>query len=135
MTKRVFTSEMMATLRDLAAKGVACSVIGEAMGITAISVFRCCRKEGIDVARYTDAEAEHQRERRRAWDATKRDNRRDRRRAERKTIARAVIPMDTSPTSPVYRRRIIGIAGEMTKSQLRAELAQAVRNTAAMPVE
>lgn len=65
----------------------------------------------------------------RARDREKKRRRRERKRADR---AGAVLSTRTgSKTSKAYRQIMFGVAPEKSKAELRAELAQAVRNTAA----
>ena len=66
-------------------------------------------------------------ERRRARDRAKSK----RRKAERRAAKLVASPLHAaSKTDPVMRRRLHGVAPEMTKSQLRDVIAQAFRNTA-----
>jgi hypothetical protein len=53
---------------------------------------------------------------------------------EKKRAAKAASLAGTNfkKTSPEYRRQMFGVVPEKSKSELRAEIAQAVRNTQAM---
>lgn len=66
-------------------------------------------------------------ENRRARDRIKRRKWRAARKAEKMA---ALVKTDCSKTSAAYRQIRFGIAPEMTKGEMRAMLAEAVRNTA-----
>lgn len=65
---------------------------------------------------------------------------RDRAKSKRRKAARRAAKIAASPliaaskTDPVTRRRLHGAAPEMTKNEMRADLALAVRNTAEMAI-
>lgn len=65
---------------------------------------------------------------------------RDRAKSKRRKAARRAAKIAASPlitaskTDPVTRRRLHGPAPEMTKNEMRADLALAVRNTAEMAI-
>lgn len=140
MSVSVWNSENLERLRDLAAARMPAALIGEALGLTALTVWRRCVKDSIDAVRLTPEEERVLRARRDAAERRRNKRRSARRSAQRMAAREAKTPCIVvgpfvSPTSASYRRNMFERAPEMTKSQLRAELAQAVRNTAAMPVE
>jgi hypothetical protein len=65
---------------------------------------------------------------------------RDRAKSKRRKAARRAAKIAASPllavskTDPVTRRRLYGPVPEMTKNEMRAEIARAVRNTAGMAI-
>jgi hypothetical protein len=65
-----------------------------------------------------------------------RDRAKSRKRKEQRRAAKiAASPLQAvSKTDPVTRRRLHGPAPEMTKNEMRADLARAVRNTAGMAI-
>lgn len=57
------------------------------------------------------------------------------RKAQRRAAKIAAAPLQAaSKTDPLTRRRLHGPAPEMTKNEMRADLAQAVRNTAGLTI-
>lgn len=80
------------------------------------------------MTRKRSPETPAQKLKRRARENVRRKRKRDRLRAERL----AANPAKGSRTSAVYRKITFGVAPQMTKSELRNVLAEAVRNTAAM---
>lgn len=131
MNRHVWNEQKVSWLRRLAAKGLACSEIGEIMGMPGMAIRRKCVKEGIEAVRLTQQEADAL-----AVLAAQADERRNKRRRQtRKPAPRAAFSPLASPTSAAYRRQMYERIPEMTKSQARAMCAEAFRNTAAMPVE
>lgn len=134
MVDRVWNDELVDRLRRLAAKGLACSEIGEIMGMPGRAIRRKCVKEGIPNVKCTAAEAEELARLKEAAEERRRQRKRAARRAA-KPAGAEFKPQGISPTSALYRRTYFPPIPEMSKSQARAMLAEAVRNTAAMPVE
>ena len=82
------------------------------------------------MTRTRSPETPEQKRKRRARENARKKRKRDAKRAERL----AANPARGSKTSAAYRQIRFGIVPEMTKSELRAVLTQAVINTAAMGV-
>lgn len=137
MTGRFWNEENTARLRELAASGMPVSEIGGLLGAGVLSVTGKCGSLGIPFVRRSPAEEVEYREQKRATERNrmrfKRARRRERAQAEQAVSPRAAAPRRLERESFAFRRA--APVAQLTKSQLRAELAQAVRNTAAMPVE
>lgn len=120
-----WTDERRAQLRSLAAAGFAASEIAALIGASKLSVMACCARRNIDVVLHTEAELEAMRVK-----ARLREKRRDdKKRATRLPAIRITVATGTSRTAPIYRNQLPRVR-EMSKNELRADLARAVRNTA-----
>jgi hypothetical protein len=130
--KPVWNDQNLAEVRRLAAAGLACSEIGEKIGMSGKAVRRKCLKEGIEAKRLTEAEAMRLRVLQLAADERRNERKKRRRAAEKGSRS---LQIKISRTSALYRRTMFKPIPEMTKAEARAMFAEAVRNTAAMPVE
>lgn len=120
-------------LVELAASRLAASEIAAVLLTSRQSVVTACSQRGIDLVLDTPAELEEKRAKIRAYEKIKLERKRAARRASEipaRPRKPSTIP-GTSQSSVVYRNQLPRI-GEMTKNELRAMLAQAVRNTAEM---
>jgi hypothetical protein len=141
MRKSFWTDERRAELRRLAVSGMYASDIAIDLKTTHREVLRHCTRHQIDVLRFTpeqqarlDALASVRETRRRAKDvdANKRRKIEERLAAmERSGHSAASVRAAASPSSVGYRAHLPPMP-EMSKTQLRAMLAEAVRNTAQM---
>lgn len=118
-----WTPKAITQLRDLAATGEYASVIASIMGRSHLSLLVMSTKLGIAINRYTPEEQT-------ALDASYygREHRKQARRKAKKQKAFTPSVAQFSKTSSFYRKQLPNIA-EMTKTELRAMLTQAVRNT------
>jgi hypothetical protein len=120
-----WTDERMARVATLAVAGYYGSQIGADIGCSLHSVLTICGREGIPVKRYTPEEQAY-------FDAKARQ-RELRKQAKRRkspvTESAFVFSPGTSKTSAIYRNQFPKLP-EMSKTALRAMLADAVRNTA-----
>lgn len=121
-------------LRDLAATGTYASEIAAIIGTSHASVVATARQNGIPVNRYTPEEEFEMAQRRRA----KQQRKNARRRGEAVptpsknapiVVFNPLLAAGRSKTSAAYRNCLPRI-GERSKSELRAMIADAVRNTA-----
>lgn len=129
-SREFWTVDRRNQLRELAATGAAASDIASALGVSKLSILNCCKRRGITVTARTEAEAqmattlarEANRRKQAKWKASQK--------AKPATAALTVRAVPgTSKTSVIYRNQLPPLP-EMTKNELRAMLAQAVRNTA-----
>lgn len=128
--KSRWNKETLDELRAMAATGLAVSEICERLDISVESVVGAGYSHGIKINRHTAAEREEIRARTRVRDKVKKQNKRLR---EVEARHKAVGLPAVSRTSPAYRNQLPGI-GDRTKTELRAMLAEAARNTAEMSV-
>jgi len=137
MTSHFWNEENTARLRVLASAGTPASAIASELGTTALSVTGKCGYLGIPVVKRSPAEEAEYRDQKRATERNrmrfKRARRRERAQESQKAVVPSAAPRRLERESFAFRRA--PQVAQLTKSQLRAELAQAVRNTAAMPVE
>lgn len=134
-----WTDEKRKALSDLAATGMIAADIGAAIGATQASVITFAGRHGISVVKYSpeqqavyDGRARAREELRNARKVAASHQKKVSERAtamERASFTPLAVQAATSKTSRAYRLALPPI-GEMTKSQLRAMLTQAVRNTA-----
>jgi hypothetical protein len=120
-----WTDERIARVTTLAAAGSYGSDIGADIGCSLHSVLTICGKQGIPVNRYTPEEQRYFDKKTQEREARKNAKRRK----KPATEARFVFLPGTSKTSPIYRNQFPKLP-EMSRAQLRAMLADAVRNTA-----
>lgn len=122
MNRHFWTDEKRSELRRLASLGMPASEIGIILGATKPSIITTAGRANIDLVLHTEAEI-----------AVMKANRvgRQKRRKKKAKKAAVVIIGDrvVSKTSSFYRK-LMPTVPEMTKNELRAMLAQAVRNTA-----
>jgi len=135
MTGREFwTVARVADLKARAAANRSASEIADELGVSAASVMGKALALGIRVRCYTVQQAvefeERASERARLRDRAKKAGKR---KAKRSHASNPAAPLTMSRTSPEYRSRLPA-APDMTPSERRAFLAEAVRNTAAMRV-
>ncbi|QUS39532.1 hypothetical protein RPMA_12320 [Tardiphaga alba] len=116
----------------MAATGMAVSQICDRLNLTVESIVGAASSHGIKIARHTAAEQEEIRARLRANGTIKKRKQRQKHKTVDETRLAAGLPA-ASKTSPAYRNQLPGI-GERTKTELRAMLAEAARNTAEMSV-
>lgn len=133
--------ERIDRVRELAATGMHAGDIGKDIGRTQLSVIQYCARHRIDVVRYSPEQQEMYDRRKRDYEA-KRNAKKVAANAKKKLEAR-LAAMARSGHSEVTvkaaaaqtsqgRRAHLPPAPNMTKSELRAMLTQAVRNTAEM---
>ena len=127
---KTWTDKDFDRLKELAATGMFASAIAKELSTSHASIGTRAGRHGITVEKYTPAEKHAMSDRR----AAKLKRKYAARRARRKAAARAGVPAVVidpcaSRTSPIYRNRLPRIP-QMSKSELRAMLTQAVRNTA-----
>lgn len=125
-----WTDEQIDVLRALSAKGMTASEIGAEIGATKHSVITAAFHHQIQVILHTDAEIYAMKQRQRIREKRKNDKRKALTKPKPKPIMISVEP-DVSRTSSFFRKQLPKIP-EMTKNELRAMLADAVRNTAEM---
>ncbi len=136
-----WTPELAERARELAATGMHAGDIAKEIGRTQISVIQYCARHGIEVVRYS-AEQQAMYDRRLRDSEDKRNARKRARNAKNKLEARlaamarsghneVTVNAAASPTSVGFRAHL-PLQREMTKTELREMLAQAVRNTAEM---
>jgi hypothetical protein len=117
--------EKIEALERMALAGLNAAAIAKQLGTTQHSVITKAGALNIAVIKYTP-------EQQAMYDANKRE--RERRKQQRKRAKRALaagerfIEPGTSRTSPIFRNSLPRLP-EMSKSELRAMLAEAVRNT------
>ena len=122
-------------LREMAAAGEYASAIAAKLGTSRASILTMAGRNGVEVLRYTPEEQDEMDRRRRESDRRKLERRRGRKR-ERTAAQRGstiIIDPTASRTSAAYRSRLAPLP-EMTKNELRAMLAQAIRNTAEISI-
>jgi len=129
--RKTFWNEVtIGRMRELAANGLAQSEVAAALGVSVNSVIAAAASHGVTITRHTVTErAEHQ-DRERARDKRKKLNKRLK---ELTATHKAAGLPPVTKTSAAYRNQLPGI-GERTKTELRAMLTEAVRNTAEMSV-
>lgn len=137
MAGRFWNEENTARLRVLASARTPASLIASELGATALSVIGKCVQLGIPIVKRSPTEEVEYGEQKRATERNrmrfKRARRREKAQAEQAVSSPATAPRRVERAAFSFRRS--APVAQLTKSQLRAELAQAVRNTAAMPVE
>ncbi len=126
----IWNAETIAEMRRLAATGAVVSEVAAALGRTKNSVIAAAASHGIIVARHTADEAAAMKEREQNRDKRKKLNKRLR---EITATHKAAGLPPVTKTSAAYRNQLPGI-GNRTKTELRAMLAEAARNTAEMSV-
>lgn len=121
-----WTDEWRAQLRRLAASGLAASEIGNLVGASKPSVMAVAIRNGIPLILHTEAELADMRALARL--------REKRKRIKRRSGSGLSISVDpgTTKTSPVYRNQLPRLPDGLSKNELRAMIAEAVRNTAEM---
>ncbi len=127
--KSIWTPERVIELNMLAGQQKPAAVIAAQLGTTAHSVLQKAQRLGISVIRYTEEEAAEYQARARERDRTKK---RRRKTSEPAAVA-ASKPVGTGNWAQPYRR-LLAPGPELSLSERRNMLTEAVRNTAAMGV-
>lgn len=136
-----WTDEKRARVVELAASGMIAADIGAHLGTSQSSIITYCGRNKIDLVKYSpeqQAVYDQRAKDREALRQARKVNRNHAKKVAERVAAMArgdftalAVKAATSKTSKAYRLALPPI-GNMTKSQLRAMLAEAVRNTAGL---
>ena len=131
MARKTFWNvETIGRMRKLAADGAAHSEVAAALGTSINSVIAAAAAHGVTIKRHTTSESAEFKARECDRDKRKKVNKRLR---EITALHKAAGLPAVTKTSAAYRNQLPGI-GDRSKTELRAMLAEAARNTAEMSV-
>lgn len=129
-----WNDEKRSRVMELAATGMVAEDIGAALGTTEASILTYCGRHQIPLFKYSPERQavydQRLRDRNAKKDAKKVAANQAKKIAQRKAFMAGIgLSPDTNKTSPVYRNTLPKLP-EMSKSELRSMLTEAVRNTA-----
>jgi diketogulonate reductase-like aldo/keto reductase len=121
---RGWTDVLVEQMKAMADRGDYATDIAIAMNTSKLSVLNVCARRGITINAHTPAEQAEMDEKTR-----ERERRKNIRRRFDARVPVAVRFCGVSRTSPIFRNQLPRLVGNPTRSQLEAELRQAVINT------